>query len=174
MNVGGSHLDCICNDLIDAANDRRLVCEVAQTLQIELARCFNIGVFADEVEALALLAIEFRPSLFKKRRGQQAELEVQSGCINQGVHKLEIERIGHGQRGPVLIEEERQDGRAPQEALWDLVDQNGLERNPARLELWNSEERAQVGVKVGLRDEAEFYQNTVKSSPLCFVALCER
>ena len=67
MNIRGARLDRVGDYLINAPNDRCLVCDISQALEIELTRVFSPCVANHRGNALAAVAIKTRYRPFEKR-----------------------------------------------------------------------------------------------------------
>ena len=83
VNVGRARFDGVGDDLVDPPDDRRLIGDVAQPLQVEFAGVIGAGVVVGERNAVLLRAIEGRPGLFELRGRGEAQFDLEAGGIGE-------------------------------------------------------------------------------------------
>ena len=120
MYVGSARLDRVTDDLINAAHDRRLIGDIAQALQIELARIMDPVVAVDKRQ-IRSGAVKRGPSLVELRGRRHAQLHFVAGRIGERLHRLQVERIGHREPEATPRDRERQQAIRLNELLGDLT-----------------------------------------------------
>ncbi len=163
MNVGGARLDRAADDLIDAPNDRRLIGDVAQALQIEIAGVLRAYVGLDEGGAVGAIAIEAGPSLLEQRWRRDAQLEREARGIGERLHRAILQRIGHREGEPLAGRGERKDAVGADEFFGDFRLEHRLAGRLLRGHHGNAQECAEMNAEIVFRDEAELRQHMVEA-----------
>ena len=111
MNVRGVRLDRPRDQLIDEPDDRRLTGEVLEPLRI-LFRRLGVGDHVVEhllgVASLAELGIEPLEGGFELDRHGDRDRHRSAERRRDGISSKDVERIGHGERRPIITRRDRQ------------------------------------------------------------------
>ena len=159
MDVRSAGLDRGFDDAVDHADDRGFAGHVLQPLDVELDRLVTVAIVRRA--GLGRLAMRVEPFDCRIQFGLHGNPRLDRTARGQphGVHRIGVERIGHGQHQPVVGLGQRQDSGFLQESQADLAIQQRQGREVALADQRHAGLTGQRFRQVTLRNQAELGQH---------------
>jgi hypothetical protein len=166
MHVGGATLDRTRDDLIDQPNDRRLVGNVAQPLDIVFGAVAG-GLHGDrgplEIPLGSGIVVERAQGALDLGGHDQRELDLEVQHVADRADDIVDERIRARDQDPAIAMSDRQDAVGPEESVTQAVGKDGARRDFRLAHHAEAAIRRVDLAKIGFGDQAKLDENEVEA-----------